>query len=230
MSTKKITIMPSGPYSVPADIPLDQILLVDDGTGATKEWEKGQSYGPHKEEYHLCRCGHSKNKPYCDGTHVEAGFVGHETASHEPYLDNVTVYEGERIDLLDNEQFCAVARFCDADPSVWEAAEESHKEGYREIAVKKACNCISGRLVAAEKNGAMIEPELEQGVSLVEDVAQNCKGPLWVKGGIAIEDSQGRAYEVRNRVTLCRCGNSSNMPFCDASHLQAPHMKGLDRK
>jgi len=27
------------------------------------------------EESHLCRCGHSANKPYCDGTHVRVGFT-----------------------------------------------------------------------------------------------------------------------------------------------------------
>lgn len=28
----------------------------------------------------LCRCGHSKNKPFCDTTHKEAGFEADDTA------------------------------------------------------------------------------------------------------------------------------------------------------
>jgi CDGSH-type Zn-finger protein len=36
---------------------------------------------------------------------------------------------------------------------------------------------------------------------------------------IAVTSADGRDYEVRNRVTLCRCGSSRNKPFCDGSHV-----------
>jgi CDGSH-type Zn-finger protein len=52
----------------------------------------------------------------------------------------------------------------------------------------------------------------------VEDPAEGVSGPLWLRGGIPVFAADGFAYEVRNRVTLCRCGASKNKPFCDGSH------------
>ena len=35
--------------------------------------------------------------------------------------------------------------------------------------------------------------------------------------GIAFS-ADGKTYEIRNRMTLCRCGRSDNKPFCNGSH------------
>jgi CDGSH-type Zn-finger protein len=36
-----------------------------------------------KETIALCRCGHSKNKPFCDGSHRQCGFQAAELATGE---------------------------------------------------------------------------------------------------------------------------------------------------
>ena len=63
-----------------------------------------------------------------------------------------------------------------------------------------------------------IEPPFDQVISITDDPVRGVSGPLWVKGGVPIQSSSGETYEVRNRVTLCRCGQSENKPFCDGSH------------
>jgi hypothetical protein len=41
---------------------------------------------------------------------------------------------------------------------------------------------------------------------------------LWVTGGVPVRRSDGQPFETRNRVTLCRCGQSANKPLCDGTH------------
>jgi len=56
-------------------------------------------------------------------------------------------------------------------------------------------------------------------IGLIEDPAEGVSGPLWLRGGIPLIAADGFAYEVRNRMTLCRCGASKNKPFCDGTHI-----------
>ncbi len=48
----------------------------------------------------------------------------------------------------------------------------------------------------------------------------NDNGSIRVEGDFEIVDPQGRAFGLAGRtvVSLCRCGNSKNKPFCDGSH------------
>lgn len=43
-------------------------------------------------------------------------------------------------------------------------------------------------------------------------------GPLVVKGLARLTGSDGAEIEVKPVMALCRCGGSSNKPFCDGSH------------
>jgi len=46
-------------------------------------------------------------------------------------------------------------------------------------------------------------------------------GPYLVEGDdVILVDWNGRAYQIpnRSRFALCRCGGSTNKPFCDGTH------------
>lgn len=226
---KKITIMPKGPYKVTGRVPLYQAIIKTDDEGTSRNWEKGKQYAEgEKDTYVLCRCGHSKNKPFCDGEHAATGFEGKERAGHKPYKDDCIVYEGEEINLFDNEKLCSSMRFCDCGRGVWDAVVNSKSKKDTKLAIDEAQACAAGRLTVETKDGTPLEKKLPEEIGLVEDTAAGLRGPLAVTGGIKLEGADGKTYEVRNRMTLCRCGQSKNMPFCDISHMRCEHMEGFD--
>jgi CDGSH-type Zn-finger protein len=43
-------------------------------------------------------------------------------------------------------------------------------------------------------------------------------GPLLIKGTCIIVDTDGKETTKEGMTALCRCGNSSNKPYCDGAH------------
>ena len=217
-ATAKIEVTKNGPYLISGNLPLSEQWIVTNAEGDSLEYREGKKH-PSQAQYALCRCGQSANKPFCDGSHARAGFNGTETAGHQPYMENVETIEGPTMALTDKENLCAFARFCDPKGRVWNLVKETDLPEAQQLVKHEAGHCPAGRLVAWDrKTGKPIEPHFEPSLGLIEDTEKQVSGPIWVRGGIPVVSADGKTYEIRNRVTLCRCGRSANKPFCDGSH------------
>ena len=93
----------------------------------------------------LCRCGASKNKPYCDTSHKEAGFK----ATGEPGAGDIEAL--------------------------------------------------------AARDGALVVKPIKN-------------GPLVVTGNLEVVTGTGRTIRKATSAAFCRCGQSSNKPYCDGTH------------
>jgi CDGSH-type Zn-finger protein len=214
----RIKITRNGPYIVSGSVPLSEQIICQDAEGHCHGWRESKVFDT-SEIYTLCRCGKSKNKPFCDGSHFAAEFDGTETASREPFASQSKELVGPELTLSEVPIFCAEARFCQRAGGTWHLVKHSDDAACKQTAVEEAAECPSGRIVLRDKHGTIIEPQLPPSIGLIEDVPAGFSGPIWVRGGIPVESADGEVYEVRNRVTLCRCGHSQNKPFCDGSHL-----------
>lgn len=223
-----IKITADGPYVVYGNPPIDQEIIIPNAQGVSWTYQKGLHFAPKTPQAYLCRCGESKNKPYCDGSHVHADWNPQCTATFEPLMQDAVETDGPTMTLFDNENYCAYLRFCDACGRVWNIVEVAMSDEERKLACREVGNCASGRLVLYDKeNGKIFEPPFDPSIGIIEDPGIKVSGPIWVKGGIRIEAPNGESYEIRNRVTLCRCGQSSNKPFCDGTHASMHFQDGL---
>jgi CDGSH-type Zn-finger protein len=218
---QRIEVCKNGPYRVHGGIPLSVQRITLDEAGFSESWKEEEKFPVREEPYILCRCGRSRTLPFCDMYHREIHFIGTEHASREPYLKQAVEYVGPGLVLTDAEILCSIAKFCERAGGIWKLTQESGNTEAREIAIREAGNCPSGRLVVWEKGSRRpIGPNFEPSIGLVEYPEEGLHGPIWVRGGIPVISADGRPYEVRNRQTLCRCGHSFNKPFCDNSHLR----------
>src|SRR6266850_2094081 len=61
MADTDITVFPNGPLRISGD------FVIKDGQGKSFDLSGRTAIS-------LCRCGHSENKPFCDGSHGRTGF------------------------------------------------------------------------------------------------------------------------------------------------------------
>ena len=214
----EIRVTKNGPYAVYGNIPLFEMTIACDNKGIPTRWIKGETMKTSRN-YFLCRCGKSKNKPFCDGSHAKINFDGTETSDNTPFEEMAKKIDGPTLLLKDAEILCSSARFCHRGGDIWDQIPLSNDQKLRGTAIANSIDCPSGRLVIVDKNsGEIIEPSLEKGISYIKDPGVKVDGPLWVRDGILIYSADKKLYEIRNRITLCRCGKSTNKPFCDSSH------------
>jgi CDGSH-type Zn-finger protein/uncharacterized Fe-S cluster protein YjdI len=118
--------------------------------------------------------------------------------------------------MTDDKMFCTHAGFCgDRFTNVWAMIEETADPEVRERLMDMVRKCPSGRLVySVPPDPEDVEPAFEPSIGVEPN------GPLWIRGGIPVVSEDGTEWEVRNRVTLCRCGHSRNKPYCDGTHQQ----------
>ena len=210
---QKITIRPNGPYLVRGNIPLVRKSQVMSEHGEPLDWSMDGVLETH-EAYALCRCGQSKNKPFCDGAHTLAAFDGAETADTGPISSREKVFKGEKIVLKDDHSLCMHAGYCgNRLTNIWEMIKDSGDTKVRAEIIAMVEMCPSGTLTfAPDDDSEVVEPDLPKEVAVVPN------GPLWVTGGVPVERRDRKPLETRNRITLCRCGASANKPFCDGAH------------
>jgi CDGSH-type Zn-finger protein len=169
------------------------------------------------------RCGHSKNKPYCDGSHKATNFDGTETAATDTFEKRKITLAGST-DIIIKRDFsiCAESGFCgNRLANIQKLAKETDDSIVRAQVMAMIERCPSGSYSYSLERGAKdIEADLPKQIAVTTEMTSegSIQGPVWVTGNIPVERADGQPMEIRNRVTLCRCGQSKNKPYCDGTH------------
>ena len=203
----KIACLPNGPYYLLNDMTPAAVPNLRRANGDPCASVRGVA---------LCRCGGSKNKPFCDGTHGTNGFTDQNVADRSQ--NRRVNYVGKRLTIHDNRAICAHAGFC---TDSLETVFRSHQETWIdpdgasvEKIIETIKRCPSGALSYSLENVEPRDQDRPPMVTVTND------GPYAVTGGIELVGVPFGEGASTEHYTLCRCGASKNKPFCDGSHWQ----------
>jgi len=198
----RITATENGPYLLEG---ADEITRMSDGEAL-----------PVEKTAALCRCGGSKNKPFCDGTHAQNGFSGAKDPDRVlNSRDSYTSADG-RIMVQDDRGLCAHAARCtDNLASVFRLDTEPWIDpdgaGAAEIAAVIG-RCPSGAL------SYVLEGTEHRDRGGTPAIGYVPGGPYVVTGGVDLVDVDMPEGSTMDHYALCRCGASQNKPFCSGKH------------
>ncbi len=167
-----------------------------------------------RSEMALCRCGQSRMKPFCDGSHADANFVSAKSPDRTP--ERRVDYVGPEVTIHDNRGTCCHSGNCSDNLS---AVFRQHQEPWIDPGGASADAIIN--IVQACPSGALsysrdgVEFHDQQRAPLIY-VSKD--GPYHVQGGIELRGEQFNEGASREHYALCRCGQSKNKPFCDGTH------------
>ncbi len=129
------------------------------------------------------------------------------------------LYHGEEIDVTWDAKRCTHEAEClrrlgavfDRGRRPWVLPDAAPTDQVAETIT----HCPTGALHFIRKDGRATEV-----ADPVNIVSPDVDGPLFVRGEIVIETPKREVVLQDMRVALCRCGGSSNKPFCDDTHLR----------
>jgi CDGSH-type Zn-finger protein len=227
IKAKRIAVLKNGPYKVEGNVPLVSKTQVVSERGEPLTWKKEGEIECNQENYYLCRCGKSSDRPFCDGTHRKESFDGTESAETNLNDARATQYpRGTRIIVKRDNSLCMQSGFCGLRGiGMSQLVAASNDTKIRSLVIAMVERCPSGALTyRIDPDDADIEPDLPQQIAVTTEITSDgpIAGPLWVTGSIPVERADRQPFETRNRVTLCNCGQSENKPLCDGTHREKP--------
>ncbi|NGP89247.1 CDGSH iron-sulfur domain-containing protein [Fodinibius halophilus] len=124
---------------------------------------------------------------------------------HTYESDDITVEFDSKRCLHTAECVKGMPSVFNPDNKPWIQPDEASADDIKEI----VHHCPTGALQYQDEEE---KPPRKNTITIVPD------GPLYLRGDIEIQNSEGETLLEDTRVAVCRCGKSENKPLCDNSH------------